>query len=355
MTQALHIRFRKKLSTLTHRLLSKLFPTKVDEKSIPKEEIQRILVVRINYRIGNILFAIPLLNALEKEFPNAMIDVMIGAPFIAPLIEEMPQINKVYSFPRRLLKQPFNVLKLRKELKNNHYDLLVSPSLLSSSDSFFTLLTPATYKLGFYAHDVFSPLTHAISFPSNINHEALKPLALMSAFGKSPQEFDNFMNLQISQQERESVNVNYTQPTIGIFRDARNEKKIEDKWWRELLFELNKLNAQFHFIDILDPNNQTPLQKDIETLSEKNLRMLAVHIAKLDAFICGDTGPMHLASASLTPTIALFKTTSPTLYGTLGKRDLSLEMKEKNTKIIALEINEHLKKCVINIFDTVKI
>ncbi len=344
MAQALHIQFRKKLSQLTHRLLSKLFPIKVDEKSIPKEDIKRILVVRINYRIGNILFTTPLLNALEKEFPNAIIDVMIGATFVTPLIEAMPQINKVYSFPRKLLKQPLKVLNLRKELKNNHYNLLVSPSLLSSSDSFFTLLTPATYKLGFYAPDVFSPLTHAISFPTDISHEALKPLALMSAFGKTPQEFDNFMNLQISQQEREAVSIDYTKPTIGIFRDARNEKKIEDKWWRELLLELNKLNPKLNFIDILDPNNQTPLQKNIKTLSEKNLRMLAVRIAKLDAFICGDTGPMHLASASLTPTIALFKTTSPSLYGTLGKRDLSLEMRGKDIKEIALEIDEHLKR-----------
>ena len=65
MAQALHIRFRKKLSQLTHRLLSKLFPAKVDEKSIPKEEVKRILVVRINYRIGNILFITPLLSSYK--------------------------------------------------------------------------------------------------------------------------------------------------------------------------------------------------------------------------------------------------------------------------------------------------
>ncbi len=344
MAQALHIRFRKKVSQLTHLLLSKLFPVKVDEKSIPKEEIERILVVRINYRIGNILFTTPLLNALQKEFPKATIDVMIGAPFIAPLIEAMPQINKVYSFPRKLLKQPLKVLRLRKELKENRYDLLISPSLLSSSDTFFTLLTPAKYKLGFYAPDVFSSLTHAISFPSNITHEALKPLALMSAFKKESQAFDNFMNLQISQNEKASITTNYPKPTIGIFRDARNEKKIEDKWWKELLKALHKINPELNFVDILDPNNQTPLQEDMVTLSEKNLRKLAINISKLDAFICGDTGPMHLSSASLTPTIALFKTTSPTLYGTLGANDLSLEMQGKDIKIIASEIYRHLKR-----------
>jgi ADP-heptose:LPS heptosyltransferase len=81
----------------------------------------------------------------------------------------------------------------------------------------------------------------------------------------------------------------------------------------------------------------------MSTISEKNLRTLAAKISNLDAFICGDTGPMHLASASGTATIALFKATSPTLYGTLGKKDLSLVMQGKSIEEIAHEIMTHLK------------
>jgi ADP-heptose:LPS heptosyltransferase len=345
MAPALHIRFRQKMNQLSHRLLSKLFPLKMDGSTIPKESIQRILVVRINYRIGNILFTTPLLNALSKEFPDAKIDVMIGAPFITSLIEEMPNVNRVYSFPRELLKHPLKVLKFKKELKENNYDLLVSPSLHSSSDTFFTFLVSATYKLGFYSPDVFSPLTHGIAFPSTIEHEALKPLALMSAFGREVNDFDHFMNLQLTKEEKKRAILKKGDAiTIGIFRDARNEKKIKDDWWRELLVALKKLQPHITIIDILDPNNQTALNENMETLSEKSLRVLAIKISQLDAFICGDTGPMHLASASLTPTIALFKTTSPTLYGTLGEKDLSLQMQGKNIKEIALEIDKHLKR-----------
>ena len=345
MAQALHIRLRKKLNQWSHRLLSKLYPMDKNPVPIELKSIKKILVVRINYRIGNILFTTPLLNALEKQFPHAQIDVMIGAPFIAPLIEKMPQINTVYSFPRELLKQPFNVLKLKKELKNNNYDLLVTPSLHSSSDSFFTFLVSARYKVGFYSPDTFSPLTHGIEFPSTIEHEALKPLALMSAFGAEDiNSFKQYMDLQLSQAEKEKNATEALKGSIGIFRDARNEKKIEDYWWKELIQALRDLDNNLKFIDILDPNNKTPLQKNIPTLSEKNLRILASKIGNLDAFICGDTGPMHLASATLTPTIALFKATSPSLYGTLGERDLSLEMQEKSIEEIAKEILSHLRK-----------
>lgn len=343
MAQAVHIQLRKKLNRLSHKLFSKLYPINEHPEPIVKDSIKKILVVRINYRIGNILFTTPLLNALEKEFPNAQIDMMIGAPFIAPLIEEMPQISKVYSFPRELLKYPLKVLKLKKELKHNGYDLLVTPSLHSSSDSFFTFLVSAKYKLGFYSPDVFSPLTHGVPFPSDIQHEALKPLALMSVFGKKPSDFHNYLNIQLSTQEKTSVRQSIPANSIGIFRDARNEKKIEDEWWRELLTSLKSLDYSLHFIDILDPNNRTPLEEDTPTMSEKNLRILASKIGNLNAFICGNTGPMHLASATQTATIALFKTTSPSLYGTLGKNDLSLEMQGKSVEEIAKEIVKHLK------------
>ncbi len=342
--RALHIRLRKQLRKYSHKLFSSLYPLKENSNFIEKEDIKRILVVRINYRIGNILFITPLLNALEKKFPNAKIDVMIGAPFVTPLIEGMPHVNKVYSFARKLLKNPIKVLKLKQELKRNNYDLLMTPSLNSSSDSFFTFLVSAKYKVGFYAPDIFAPLTHGVLASNHINHEALKPLELMSVFKKYDfNDFNHYMDLKLTKEEKEKNNSSNILGSIGIFRDARNEKKIEDKWWKSLIKTLQELDSTLNFIDILDPNNQIPLQDNISTLSNKNLRILASNIANLDAFICGDTGPMHLASASLTPTIALFKTTSPALYGTLGDKDLSLEMNKKSVEEIAKEVLEHLK------------
>jgi len=342
MAQALHIRFRKKARDLANRTLSKLFPVPKNPEPIEEESIKKILVVRINYRIGNIIFTTPLLNALAKRFPNAQIDMMIGAPFIAPLVEEMPQISKVYSFPRALLKKPLEILKLKKRLKNNHYDLLVAPNLSSSSDSLFSFLVSSRYKLGFYAPDVFSPLTHGVELPKDIKHEALKPLALMSAFDTEDKEYKKILDLRLSQSEKDEAKEGIAPNSIGIFRDARGEKKLDEEWWKKLLIALHKENKNLHFIDILDPNNTKPLNENIQTLSEKNLRKLASKVANLDAFICADTGPMHLSSASLTPTIALFKSTSPTVYGTLGKEDLSLVIKDKSIEKIAKEIVGHL-------------
>jgi len=343
MAKALHSRVRKKISKGLHKLLSTLFPLNQNPEPIKLDEIQKILVVRINYRIGNILFTTPLLNALQKQFPNAQIDMMVGAPFTSSLVEGMPQIHKVYSFARKLLKQPHKVLALKKELRGNGYDLLVTPNLSSTSDTLFTFLVDAKYKVGFYAKDIFSPLTHAVHPADTVKHEALKPLGLMSAFSDAPlKSYTPYLDIRLNKEEKEAVKTDIMPHSIGIFRDARGDKKLDDAWWKTLLDALHTYAPELHIADILDPNNTTPLREELQTLSEKNLRTLAAKIANLDAFICADTGPMHLASASKTPTIALFKTTSPEYYGTLGERDLSLVLKEKSIETIAKEILTHL-------------
>ncbi len=277
MAKALHSSVRKSISKGLHKFLSTLFPTNPNPESVKQEEVQKILVVRINYRIGNILFTTPLLNALQKQFPHAQIDMMVGAPFTSSLIEGMPQINKVYSFPRKLLKQPLKVLALKKELKNNGYDLLVTPNLKSTSDTLFTFLVTAKYKVGFFAKDVFSPLTHAVSSTSEVKHEALKPLVLMSAFTDAPFESHTpYLDLRLSEEEKDAVAQSIPTQSIGIFRDARGDKKLDNAWWINLLDALHALAPQLNFVDILDPNNTTPLKEEIETSAPFLIRSLVI-------------------------------------------------------------------------------
>jgi ADP-heptose:LPS heptosyltransferase len=344
MAEKFHVSLRKKLALSTQKILKKFFVKEAENTKIDIGSIHKILVIRVNYRIGNILFTTPLLNALAKQFPNAQIDMMIGAPFITPLIEGMPHINKVYSFDRKLLKQPLKVLKLRKEVNQNDYDIMILSSGLSSSDAVMSWLIEAKYKIGFYDKNSFKKLTHTVVALPEVKHEALVPLSIMQRLGVSDvSQFENYLDLCLTQSEKERENMPTASKTIGIFRDARGEKKIDDQWWKEFIETMHTLDDSFKFIDILDPNNQIPLHKNMEIISEKNLRTLAAKISNLNAFICADTGPMHLASAAGTATVALFKTTTPTLYGTLGKKDLSLVISGKTTQALAEEIIKHLK------------
>jgi len=338
-----HVKLRRTLAKEVNLLLAKAFTKKQNNSKIPHEDIKRVLIIRMNYRIGNILFQTPLINAISKIFPDAKIDMVIGAPFITPLIKNMPNINNVYSFDRKLLTKPLKAIKLVKEVNSNNYDLTITSNLGSSSDKIATLLLKAKYKVGFYSSDQFLPITHSIKDlkDENFHHEALKPLKLVKLFDKNPKDFEQKLNLLITDKEKQKIEK--TSDEICIFRDARGEKKFSLDFWQELVTKLKEINPNYTFVDVLDPNNKTPLFEDIKTISEKNLRDLAVTISTKKAFICGDTGPMHLASATKTPTIALFKTTSPSMYGTLGDNDLSIVTKDLSPKELATKIASHLE------------
>jgi len=344
-----HVKLRRKIKKLTDRIL-RFFSPKPSKEKIDKREIKKIFVVRINYRIGNMLFTTPLIQQLQREFPDAKIDVMVGAPFTKVLFKGFTNVENVYDFPRKLLKQPLEALRYIAQLRSNEYDVVLNLNGGSTSDRIATLLARSKYKVAFCNDDSFTPVNRCVKREDvSIVHEALKPLELMKIFDIKP---DYTLKLSIAlnneelawgKKELEKVTQKEGKKVIGLFRNARYDKKLSDTFWLELVENLQKQSdEEIAFIDILSPDVPTKLSAQMHEYAQKDLRKLAAFMANLDAFICGDTGPMHLASASGVPTIALFKTTTPTLYGTLKESDLSLEMGDKSVEQIAQEIGEHI-------------
>ena len=355
----LHAYVRRKIKDGVDALLKFLFPMHLCHDPIPTESIHRILVIRLNYRIGNILFTTPLLRALEQRFPQATIDVLMGAKYPSPLIAGLPTVENVFDFPRKLLKNPLHAYRYIRQLRSTHYDLILNPNSGSASDRGATWLARGTYKLGFETATNWSPLTHAIEAPDGETHEALKALKLMQAFGNHSNDFPQRMDIALSAQERFNANVELKKRLalqgvtledggimIGIFRDARFEKKIETLWWSAWYQAMKTLHPHALFVDVLSPDVTDTLSTEVCTLSEPNLRQLGGLLSQMDLFVCGDTGPMHLATASMVPTVALFKSSAPILYGTLGRQNLSLVIANRPPEEIATLVSTHLKRVV---------
>ncbi len=346
----LHSKIRRKLRSALNFTLGKLFTPKQKTEKIDPEKIRKILLIRINYRIGNIIFTTPLIRALEQKLPHAQIDMLVGAPFTKPIIEKMPNIYEVYPVPRSLLKQPLAFYRFIKMLNQNRYDLIISPASGSVSANIATFLIHAPLKLGIFRPNTWLPFNTVVPLPEAIKHEALKPLAVMKAFAGEQYDYRPYLDIALTEEEREEgkkvlhekITKKEEEKVVGLFRDARNEKKIADTWWKNYLHEMQKIAPQIRFIDILAPG-QTPLRPDMPTISSKNLRNLAKIFSALDAFVCADTGPMHLASASMTPTIALFNATDPAYYGPLGEKDKTLQINEMTMEEIAGACYEHIE------------
>ena len=348
----LHSKIRRVFQKIFNRFISLFYKSKFQNTKIDKNEIHSILIIRINYRIGNTLFITPLVSALQKEMPDAKIDILVGASFTKVLFDGFINVKSVYDFPRKLLKNPFFLIKYIKQLRSKRYDLVVAPNSGSSSDKLATLLAKGKYKLGVCKYDTWNPVNRCTPDTTLFRHEALKPLALMDIF-QTNTKYEQTLTISLQENEKKNAKDILTNLlskygfhgnniAIALFRGARFEKKIDSQWWLDFVKNMRSINNNLVFIDILSPDIKEPLEPDIITFNEKNLRKLGAFLSTLNAFICGDTGPMHLASASKVCTIALFKHTSPDMYGTLGKCDKSYNITQLSTKELAKNINEHI-------------
>jgi hypothetical protein len=65
-----HSIIRRSLSKSLNAFLCRIINTKIEYDKIDAKEINRILIIRLNHRIGNALFLTPLIKALEKKLPT---------------------------------------------------------------------------------------------------------------------------------------------------------------------------------------------------------------------------------------------------------------------------------------------
>ncbi|MFC1513974.1 lipopolysaccharide heptosyltransferase II [candidate division KSB1 bacterium] len=84
-------------------------------------DIQKFLIIRLS-SIGDIILTTPLIRALRKKYPNAIIDFIIKERFI-DLVKSNPNLNTVISFNE---KGGFQELrKLKHLIKNENYDYII--------------------------------------------------------------------------------------------------------------------------------------------------------------------------------------------------------------------------------------
>ena len=341
MSIPLHWKIRRNLRNILNILLLKLISPKANFDKINPNKINKILLIRLNYRIGNIIFMTPLIRAIEKNMPHIKIDMLVGAGFTKSIIQDMPNIKNVYDMPRELLKSPIKLYKLINQINKNDYDLIISPINGSISSNIAVYLLKAPIKLGLYEEKKYSSLNRFVNKKEGYEHSALMPLSIMDIFFDETPQYNKYLDIALNNEEKEfgknyiqklliKNNIKLNKKVIGIFRDARNDKKIKDEWWIKFINKINDKSKDIIIIDILNPNETKPLIDNMLSIKEKNLRTLAKILSAMDNFICADTGPMHLASASFTSVIALFNKTSPTKYGPLGLNDEVIVINDKS-------------------------
>ncbi len=301
----------------------------------------KILIIKLS-ALGDIVQALPVLNALKKTWPESSVDWITGE-IGAGLLWRHPLLNRVLVYPRtrfgKLARNPFTwpllsqeLIRLKRDLQIGDYDLSIDLQGLFKS-GLITFLSGARIRAGFDKGREFSHLFLNRRLPpyDPDKHAVLRYLDIAEAIG-APSKTVSFP-LAISETDHEEA--------FGILHrlsiDPYNFTVLipgtmwPTKRWRNSSFaELAMLLHEELGIKsvVAGSKSDRDLGREIEELSKKSARditgqtdlrtLTAIFRLALTA-ISTDTGPMHLAAAAGLRLVALFGPTAPWRTGPFGK------------------------------------
>lgn len=307
----------------------------------------RILVVKLA-TIGDLLLATPALHALRTSYPQATIDLLV-TPSSAGVLDEWDVINHVivldkylFDHPKQLITRPRNLMKLRPllhELRSGHYDAVL---LMHHLTLFFgrrkhqalMLATGAKHLVGLdNGHGWFL----SVRVPDQgfgAMHEAEYALAVAAAVGG--QTTEKWLTMPLTTEHREQAHrlvfddqhaeqaarpIIVMHPGSGGYSSARRwapERfaQLADTLYQDVGGQLllvggpEEAELHAHIISLLRSGVSA------RSLAGKGkIQVTAAVLELADLFIGNDAGPMHLATAVGTPTVAIFGLSNSDAWG----------------------------------------
>lgn len=302
-----------------------------------------ILIVKLS-AIGDVIHTLPALNAIRKQYPDARItwlieeaarDIVAGHEALdRVLVSKRKRWLKDLQGPGRLraAKEAYAFIK---GLRDTQYDLILDFQALLKS-GLLIALARGKRKVGFgrgLEHMEYSYIFLNERIPAvDMEHHALsRGLMLLNAIGIPTSEVE--YNIPISDTDCQKVD--------GLLRQCGIENphrlvainpvaKWTTKLWSDRNFAqlADSLTEQYACSVVFtgSPDDCAVIDgilwkmkgRAANFAGKTTLKMLAALYTKADMVISTDTGPMHLAAALETPTVALFGPTAPWRTGPYG-------------------------------------
>ncbi len=298
--------------------------------------VRKILIRGVNW-IGDAVLTTPAIKAVRRVFPDAHISLLVK-PLVAEIFKGNPHINEIILYDDR-----FNSImgrfKLARMLKARGFSTAIL--LQNAFDAaFITWLAGIPERIGYRRDWRRLLLTRSVPVEQEVldQHQVHYYLNLLDKSLNISAE-DTEPRIYLSQAETndakallsKELGLTSGRPVIGINpgaaygsakrwmpeRFAELAKKIVDELDGRVVLFGNPAEAEIagNIISRLTFSGSYCLNMAGKT----DLRQLAALISECDAFITNDSGPMHMASALLVPTVAIFGSTDRTKTGPFGE------------------------------------
>ena len=299
-------------------------------------DIKRVLISRPNHRLGNLLLITPLVQDVMATFPDCKIDLFVKGGLAPIIFENYQNIDAIIELPKKPFKNLIAYFKVWVQLKKANYDIVINVNKNSSSGRLSAQFANAKYKF-FGAEDATLQDKH-----SDYGHIAKYPVYEFRSF-LTQLGFPDDTNLVPSLDLKLSANevatgkkmidalVPAAKKTISIFTFATDDKCYSTDWWAEFYAALLKEFPDYNILEVLPVENVSQIGFKAPTFYSKDIREIGAIIANTQVFIGADSGIMHLASASLTPTAGLFSRPNQATYTPYNNNSIALNTNSSTT------------------------
>ena len=308
---------------------------------------QHILCVRLS-AIGDVIHALPIASALRKAYPEAEISWMVQQKAY-DLVEDNPNLDHVILVPKEKWRADFKEAKWQtiRQAKQFFAELRAEYDFDTALDvhglfksSLATYLSGASRIIGPADGREGSTLFYnqQVTMPEEEIHQIDRNLHLAQALGANVEE----VNFDLSLPENVQQNVEHLLQDLEIDQ-ARQLVAInpfttwQSKNWLPVRYAAlaDKLVAKLGCVVLFTggPGDRDGISEILGMMEysaynlagKTNLKELAELYTRVNMFIGGDTGPLHLAVAQGTQSVVLMGPTKPKTHGPYGDKHIVIQ------------------------------
>ena len=310
---------------------------RLSRNDVDPARIDKILVIRQDDRIGNLILTTPLLSALRRRFPQAQVWYLASKTFHT-LFSNSSLVDRILvAKKRQYIFHPISLVLFIRRIRKQKFDLTIDASdenNFSLSNSFLVYLSGARYRIGYQKPKSHLFLNLEVPAPQADKHASEMHLDLLRYLVGDFQS--DGLKIEVDPDKTAEANdylkakgVEGSGFLVGMHVGGRGAKRWPAESFQELAdWITDSFGAKVVFF--WGPEEKRVVEQVRPTGSSQivsrlfDLPTLSALIERCNLFVSPDTGAMHLSVALGRPTLALFLDSDPVKFGPQGKMHRTL-------------------------------